>query len=344
MRKLIVVFILFNSACTEEIDIPYPRGKEQIVLNSLLHPDDKIQIALSKTLPYVDSSASFPIVNNAEVSIYEDNQYLGQAAFQDSLYVFDYLPKVGKKYSVEAKVPGFETLKASDVIPEQANVTICFEPDTDGRYFYTDGAIRNIYIDDEPDEENAYWIESLSTSPKWPCRFKKDSIFWNGTGYDTIEFDTLVCPDNQPLIFEETKGIYFQSFSAVPDRFNAFIDNTIGGVTVYQFYLRVDDSQHNGNLISFDIGGGVYDSFTKYQRIHHKLSYQIIVHNASQHYDRYLKSSIAYFLSRDVYSDEEISFKPFAEIVQTYSNIENGTGIFAAYNSTSLETGDFPCE
>jgi hypothetical protein len=53
---------------------------------------------------------------------------------------------------------------------------------------------------------------------------------------------------------------------------------------------------------------------------------------------------VRYALNRGNYSDEDFAFTPFAEITQTYSNIENGTGIFAAYNSVSIPYDDFPCD
>jgi hypothetical protein len=37
--------------CTQELDMPFPQGKEQLVLNSILHPDSTIKVSLTKTLP-----------------------------------------------------------------------------------------------------------------------------------------------------------------------------------------------------------------------------------------------------------------------------------------------------
>jgi len=331
-------------SCTQELDMPFPQGKEQLVLNSILHPDSIFKVSLTKTLPLGTTVSDFPVVDNAEIRLYEDEVLIGSPTFQDSIYILDYLSKAGKEYSIEVEVPGFATLKASDVVPNKADASICFEEDTLGRYYYTGSAILNIFIEDKAEEENAYWIDAQGTSPKWPCRFKRDSSFWNGTGFSIIEFDTIVCPNGEEPQFRNTKSSYFSTFSSVPDRFNAVIDNVTNGVSDFTYYIRIEDSQHNGGLISFDLGSGRYDHYTKYQDIHDSLSSQIIVKNASQHYDRYLKSFVTYLLRSSNYADEDFEIYPFAEIVQTYSNVENGTGIFAAYNSTSFEIGDHPCE
>lgn len=345
MIRIIFAITLLAASCTQELDLPFPQGEEQLVLNSVLHPDSIIKVSLTRTLPLGTTGSDFPTVDNAEIRLYEDNVLVGMPAYQDSIYVLDYLPKAGKEYSIKAEVPGSVILSASDVVPGQANVSICFEEDTLGRYDFANLALVNIHIVDKAYEENAYWIDELTTFPKLPCRFKQDSVVRNGTEYSIIEFDTIVCTNGGEPNFNKVKISNFLSFSTVPDRFNASIDNLWGGVSNFRHYIRVEDSQQNGGLISFDMGGSIdYDYLTKYQDIHDSLSRQIIVKNASQHYDRYLKSSVAYLLSRDNYADEDFEINPFAEIVQTYSNVENGTGIFAAYNSTTFEIGDHPCQ
>lgn len=325
--------------------MPFPQGKEQLVLNSILHPDSIIKVSLTKTLPLGTIGSDFPVVDNAEIRLYEEDVLIGQPAYQDSIYVLDYLPKAGKEYSIEVEVPGSVILSASDVVPGQANVSICFEEDTLGRYDFSDFAILNINIVDNANEENVYWIDGLRNIIDRPCRFKPDSTVRDGLERYVIEFDTIVCPGGEEPTFIKIKNSGFITFSSVPDRFNASIDNLWDGISFFRYYMRIEDRQQNGSLISFDMGSSnSYDYLTKYQNIHDSLTQQITVKNASQHYDRYLKSSVAYLLSRDNYADEDFEINPFAEIVQTYSNVENGTGIFAAYNSTTFEVGDYPCE
>jgi hypothetical protein len=345
MIRLIFAIALLVFSCTQELDLPFPQDKEQLVLNSILHPDSTIKISLTKTLPLGTTGSEFPIVDNAEIRLYEEDVLIGEPEFQDSIYILDYRPLAGKEYSIEVEVPGFATLKALDVMPGQANVSICFEEDSLGRYDFSAFDILNVYIEDKADEENAYWIDQLRTYPERPCRFKQDSVAWNGTEFITFEFDTIVCPDGGEPLFRKSQASNFVTFSTVPDRFNAYIDNLWDGVSYFRYYMRIEDSQHNGGLISFEMGIGNHDDYlTKYQDIHDSLTQQIIVKSASRHYDRYLKSSVTHLLSLNNYGDEDFDIMPFAEIVQTYSNVENGAGIFAAYNSTTFEVGDYPCD
>lgn len=341
---LLMVVCLFCLSCTKEIEMPFPDTEPQIVLNGILHPDSIVHVYLTKTLPLKSTQTTYPIIENAKVLLFENEELIGKLIFKDSLYRLDYKPKPGHRYTIEAEVPGYTTVRASDIIPSPPTVEICYREDTAKLYQFS-SAILNIAIDDPAQEANFYWLDVVSTSPKGPrCRFKEDSIVWDQGKPQYIKQDTIVCNDSGPPTFEKYRSYYYESFSPVPDRFNAFVDNTSGGVTVYEGYLRVEDAALNGEVILFDINGGRYDYLTRYRRIHDQLAVTLTVTNASQHYDRYMKSSITYMLNRSLYSDEDITFKPFVQINPTYSNVENGTGIFAACNSISLEIGDFLCK
>lgn len=320
-----MLFILTVSlSCTKEINLPFPLQEPQLVLNGLLCPDQAIQVSLTTTLSSSADTVDFPVVDNAIVSLYEGDMMIGSLTFQDSLYSIDYYPKVGHSYAIEAEVPGYKTVRASDVMPPPAVVSICFREDTAGIYVYSN-SILDINITDPLSERNAYWMDTFSS------RYTNRVCSRGADGYYTC--DTVDTP-----VLEREKGTYYESFSPIPDRFNAFVDNTSGGVTAYDLYMRIDDANLNGEVIRFNIalGGNASDLAADPSD---SSSFQLRILNSSRAYDRYLKSSITHYLAYEFFEEPN----PFAEPVKIYSNVENGTGIFAAYNSTSLEIGDFPC-
>ena len=128
------------------------------MLNSLLRPDHAIQISLTTTLPSSTTTTNFPVVDNAVVTLYEDDTMVGNLIFLDSLYSIDYYPKVGHTYLIEAAVPGYPTVRASDMMPPPPSVVICFREDTADRYQFSD-AILNVAIHDPAQEANAYWLD-----------------------------------------------------------------------------------------------------------------------------------------------------------------------------------------
>ncbi len=346
MRIATLLFVLLLLGCTKELDVSFPVPEKQLVLNGVLHPDSTVHVSLTTTAALFPQTRDFPVVENAAIKLYEDDVLVGNLVFQDSLYVLDYHPKAGSTYTVEAVVPGYATLRASDVVPAAPDITVCYREDTEKRYQGRD-AILEVAIDDPVQETNFYWLEEINTYPEFPrCRTKQDSIVWENGEEQVIHQDTIVCQDGAPPTFQQDRAYLYESFSPVPDRFNAYVDNFFGGVTVFEGFMRIEDAAMNGEVIAFDLSAGYYsyEYFSNYRHTSGQSSVTVNVINASQHYDRYLKSSITYMLNESFYSDEEIGFKPFAEVIQVYSNVENGVGIFAAYNSTSREVGDFPCE
>lgn len=305
--RLLIFFFMAIYSCTQELDLPFPQGKEQLVLNGFLHPDSTIKVSLTKTLPLETTNADFLLVDNAEMHLYEDGLLIGMPTFQDSIYVLDYLPKEGKEYSIEVEVPGFQVLKASDVVPDRPMAEICLRNDPILR------KVINIRIIDQTAVANTYWLGG----------FLINSRFCSSEEGKTCN------------VIQAT----FDSFSSIPDRFNASIDNVTGGISEFQYYMRIEDSKKTDNKIEL-----VVRSFFFLENLLPDQTYRLDVKSASQHYDRFLKSSIIHATNPiNSYIEEDFAFLPFAEIIQSYSNVENGTGIFAAYNSVSFAVEDNPC-
>jgi Domain of unknown function (DUF4249) len=64
------------------------------------------------------------------------------------------------------------------------------------------------------------------------------------------------------------------------------------------------------------------------------------VYNCSPAYDSYLKSTMIDFLNNELLGTPI----PFSGPVKIFSNIKNGTGIFAAYSSKSIRVDRFKCD
>ncbi len=298
----------------------YPKKGEQIVLNGLLHPDSTIKISVSKSIP-LEQEIRFESISNASVKIYENEHLLETPVFSDGYYLLNYFPKEGKSYDIKVDIPNYDQLRASDVMPTRPQVDMCFQEDTSNRYLSVD-AYLNFTIFQSGEDRPNYWLDILAI------------------GYDTYHCDSLVCDSAN---FFAEKNHYYQSFSTSFDTFNSFVNTTEGGVREYDAYIRIDQDAIVGNHISFDIASpNTYHYFLEYEESNNSFRHLVNIINASSTYDRYLKSSVIYYLDTRFGGEGVVS--PFVEPTRIYSNIENGTGIFAAYNSVSINIGDFPCE
>ena len=315
--------VYIAASCTQELDMPFPQGKEQLVLNSILHPDSTIKISLTKTLPLGSTGTDFPVVDNAEIRLYEDEVLVGMPAYQDSIYILDYLPKAGKEYRIEVDVPGYTMLQANDRIPKPPVVSACVKPDKQYKYY---GASIDISLEDDKSVNNVYWFN---------------------IDYDFINYFSCERNDGGPIKTEACRKaengteVYYKSYSSLPDRFNAFIDNTSNGASQYDFFIRISDQTLEEEQINFNIASNMTGLSTS---LDFEIYNYLNIISASRHYDRFLKSSVIYAQNRADYDDDDGGFRPFSETTQTYSNVENGTGIFAAYNSVTIPLIDYPCE
>ena len=319
---------MYLSSCNQEADLPFPTAGRQVVLNGILNPDSTIRITLTETIP-LDETQNFPTVNNAAVVLYEDERIVDTLVFQQDEYSSDYYPQVGKQYTVEAQVPGYEVVRASDRVPSPPVFEVCYQRDTADRYTPA-SAIINVSIDNPGQKAHSYWLDITS-------------IKYDGRVCEAIE-DSLVCDNGSPVFFRP-KTEWYRSFSTLPDPFNSYIDNIAGGVRAYNEYIRLNSEATTSETITLDIASPTpYNYLVSYPALHDSLSYSLNVINASEVYDRYLKSSLIYYLAFEYGNPDDQRPDPFAEPIEIYSNVENGTGIFAAYYPGSIDIGDFPCE
>ncbi|MEK6481783.1 DUF4249 domain-containing protein [Catalinimonas sp. 4WD22] len=319
--------VLVCTSCTKELDLPYPQAEDQIVLNAILHPDSVIVLSINKTLPTRSSGNDFPLITNAEVQLYENNELLGKLSYQDSTYVLNYYPKAGSEYTIEVIIPGHDIISASDKIPLPITADACylFADNSSSSYLTT-----RLNILDNTLEDNVYWLTlMITTYGDFECRIAPEK----DPSYFCVGIDSSLYTERM---------FYLHSYSTIPDKFNASIDNTSGGVTEYSGFIRIDDYSLNEENINIELGS-IGDPMFQQSEMNQLDSNQYVtlhVMSTSENYDRYLKSSVMYALNNGFRDTPGI----FAEPTQIYSNIENGSGIFAAYNSVSIAVEDFPCE
>ncbi len=330
-----IIYVIFGCiclvSCTKEIDTPFPEVSPQIVLNGILHPDSTICVSLTRSQTLTDS-LDFVKVSNAAVLLYENSNLIGELYTQNGQYRLDYYPQESAEYRIEASVPEYGIVRATDVIPMQPVANSCYTEPIYTKYTYT--GIR-VEIQDDPNQENYYWLGATLSQYK---RLGFDDRQCVGEGEQRI----CAWVDSSTVVTEQLSGL--SSFSTLPDIFNSYIDTFSDGIRQYAQYMRMDDSAINSTNITLDITS--YSPLYRFNEMSQLDSNQSVVLetiNASQHYDRYLKSSMIYYLNNSFGEDSD---QPgiFNEPTRIYSNVENGLGIFAAYNSVSIAVEDFPCQ
>ena len=317
ISQLAIIFIL--SACVKDIERPSLRLSEQIVLNGLLMPDSTVSISLTKSMPLETNDSIFPSITDAEVELYENEIFVTHLKhISKGIYKSKYFPLAGQKYSIRASIPGYTTVTANDKIPETPKLSACFKKDNSLEFNDT---VVDLTVNDNSNENNSYWIENLLLDY---------ASFIDDQGRTRKDSTRVVTG----------KSVFLHSNSVSLDPFNAQLDNSIG-MYEYRYYIRLEDRLLSSEIINLSFTN-IYSPLFRYNvltNLQDEQSVLINVISASQHCDRYLKSSLTFFLNNN-FSEPNL----FTEPIQIYSNVENGTGIFAAYNSVSISVEDFPCE
>ncbi len=295
MKKFIFFFIFFVSIlnpCQKELEITYPGIDSKLVVNCLFTPDTIFKVRIGKLLSVNDSISSF-IIENADCRITENGTFTEKLHYtENGFYVSTLLkPKTGNIYSIIVKHPDFETVTATDTIPQQISASNVY-------------TIYNVLYD--PLNESYFHTINI--------RFKDNVLLRNfyelkltvRESYDTDTFITpLLLNKTNDLTLLNTGLIEYEPAS-IP-----FSDKLFNGQNyLLSTYYTLPFQSTDGN------GTVTYHT--------HDLIVQF--NSVSYQYFQYSRKMIMHLRNQN--SD---IFEGIGDPVQMYSNINNGYGIFASY-------------
>ena len=323
-RTGFAVFCFFLFDCQIDSEFEYMSSRDLLVVNGLLSPDSIISISVTKAGTSPISREQFEVVEQAEVELFENGDFLGVAAYNSVLkrYILNYYPKPGESYSIAVNVSNYPELNASTNIPKTANITGCYTLNTNS---YCTGC-RSI-------EANMYIEDLIQGSTLW---FTCYSVHYK----EVRNEDYTVSIDSTQT--QRSSFAYLRSRSHLPDQFNAIRDR---GEISYQVYMRLESNTYTPNSLELDIsnrGENYFYNYDEIQRLDEGLGLYMVAMASSDEFDHYLKGIIINnFNDRELIDDFP---NPFAERVEIYSNIENGLGIFAGYNPVVIPIHETECE
>lgn len=279
---LVFFFLLLLVSCEKELKTEVPIT-EKLCLNCVLNSDSTIKATLSLSHSISENNA-FKKINNALIKLTQNGRPLGILQNTgDGIYTLDTKPTEGCLYEINVQTNKYKSLHAKTKIPAKPNVTYKFT-DTIEHHFGIEtyySYSNKITINDNPGA-NCYWLYSI--------------FYLKGNGY---RFRIAYSDVDSPLI----------------DDFNKEIDATLPLGYDYLYYLKINDTENDGQTLSISLISQDKDSY--------------FIIDADVHYDKYLKSTI-----KQKMNENNLLFN---EPVQIYSNIENGLGIFGSVAITSFK-------
>ncbi|NLA23721.1 MAG: DUF4249 domain-containing protein [Bacteroidales bacterium] len=307
MRKIVFILLslglVFTWACEKTIEIDIEATKPRLVLNAVINPDSTIAVFLSRSMHILDNQNVMRITN-ARVFFYEDDIEIAEMQHvENGMYVCDYYPKIGKKYSVKASAKDFDDIKASCEIVPPVSIT---QIDTLTTYdeYNNPNLVVDINFKDPPEQGNYYIIHA-------DMQFTSEYI-----DYSQFRVDTLY-QNQDTVIIDTTWGIL------VKNKFREVVGLNSDDMIVEQIYL--------GGISGFIFSDEIINSQS--YAVKFNLSIYSWVDTDELKYTFYFKSISRdyYYYLRTLNAHHDAVNDPFAEPVFVHSNVENGIGVFGSF-------------
>lgn len=308
MKKLILgalsMVLLYSCSVDYTVEDLSSGNARQIIVNGYLVAEQPVSIHLYHYSGEKDGKVEG--LTQSYILLKEDGQILFDGICSDSLFTLDYHPKIGAKYEIEVSATGYETVKATTSIPHPILCEADFNAGDD------DNSMRDDLVTLSNFTYNSFanpalWIISQRVSEE-----------------DEVEQYNEIYADN--VFVDKTNS--FGGMGAPND--------VVGGM-YHEGYLRVKSKyvQHLTDIV-FTPTHASYWGVEGLSSPQNRIRVELIA--ASPEFDKYNKS--LYEQKSMIVYDEDIS-SIFYQPKSVYSNIENGTGIFAGISIISF-VFDYP--
>lgn len=316
---LLCIVALCSAGCfgVYDMGLDLKNVRPQIVVNSIITPDSLVKVSVMKSKSVADLENAFEAVEGAGVEIFENGSLIFSGVTgKNGIAKGDVRPKAGCSYSLLVRTEGKE-LSATTDIPEISAADFSFRQKDAAfgvrAFLFADiSSLRpsdcsGLYIVFENEYENG-------------LRNDADRLFSNSNYVDHINME-FVSVEND---YKESNMAFNSGFVRIP----ASVFGSVAPLSVCSetYWLRT----------GFYPVSGKYDEYgyPVYEEVELKISevyFRLI--SPSTDYDRYCRSVYRQQML-DTSSDP---FVPAGEPI--YSNIKNGTGIFAGYSQYKTAFG-----
>lgn len=304
MKKLLCssLLLLLLSSCVVDYNVELVADIEKmIVVNGYLDPENSITLNLYK---HGEAKQAKTVgLLGAHLLLSEDGNVIYDDICTDSIFTLNHYPKVGATYTLEVSASGFETVKATTTIPHPVECEGKFEWDTEKWWDDRGDLVTLDYFKFKNSINSAMWVLAFMTTDD----------------AQVIQYTDLYI-----------NNVYVDK----TNQENGMAPNEVVGIMYNNGYLRFK-SKYKDNLseegIVFTPQKTSYANYPGY--FDNQTGIRVDVISASPEFDKYNKSM--YEQKMMIVYEEDIS-SVFYQPKGVYSNVNNGTGIFAGVSKTVL--------
>lgn len=295
------ILCILLSSCYQEIDLEKERkqeGENILTLNSIINPDSKIQAFATKTYFYPDGHAKPIYIENLDIELWINNEFIQLLNFNDSIYEANIFPK--ETDAIELRTQYLNaSICACDIVPKQTKIENT-TTSVNKIYNHVNGDYKfeyNITFTDDPNETNYYFF-----------RLSPHTILYTPLTSDLIFSEEPVFQQLNQEMNDVLPG--WELSNAQMEHGLPFSDKTINGKTHTLHICEIPSR----NLLNLKTMVRKFELFS-----------------ISENYYKYLTDVL-----RTEYSDGisgGLIDIGAVEPIKIFTNIEGGTGILGSYSS-----------
>lgn len=303
-RYIFIVLLLATTfSCTKILEFDEGNNDNQLVLNSIIWPDSSFVATLTKSTSIL-SGDQIGQITGGTLDLYENGTLLTQITSSTGhFYASGIKPKAGKSYRIVVNSNG-KQIEAETTIPNQVEVLSIDTSSVNDEYGRR--TINSKVKIKDPVGDDYYRIVVLK-------EYLNSSLYRNSIWkyYLTKQLSNISTTD--PVFNSLYNNIGDNEIDIGPNNeYSMFPDD----------YFKGKDYSVQFQIFSqYSYSGYGFKTFYERNSIH--------VQRLSKELYNYLK----YLKLYNYYHDN-----PFAEPVPVYSNVKNGTGIFAGFNDDTKFT------
>lgn len=316
MKKYILIILLLATifSCTKTLDFDEANNETQLVLNSIILPDSVFAASISKSTSIL-TDRQVGQITGGTLDLYENGILLTQITSPTGqFYASGIKPKAGKSYRIVVNSNG-KQIEAETTIPDQAEVLSIDTSSVKDEYGYK--RINYKVKIKDPAGDDYYRIVVMNEQ----LMQMKAADAKNGVKYYFYQTQYWISSDD-PVFNSVYNNMGEDIVDMGPENdYNIFPDDYFKGKE-YSIQFQIWPYGY-GYYSPYSSGG--YDPNSPYNTIFERQT--IHIQKLSKDLYDYLK----YMKLYNHYHDN-----PFSEPVAVYSNVKNGTGIFAGFNDNAV--------
>jgi len=360
-RNLILILLFFLVSCTKDLELPYEKPDQTLVVNCLFSEDETWKVTLTRIRSYSDKSDSY--VDDARVVVVPENKdTIPLEYFKDGIYGSNEKPISGIQYRLVVRDSKGETITATSSIPVKPVVSDII-PSTQRTTYYSNANLSdytvmplnfNISANNQPNfvrfrlsTFNTKWgykrylVTQETISALRKMKFPDDYLSELGkligvsmSNYDYWGIIRKIAEKYEPPynvdITSKLKEIKVTTRYDDSFRSQLLFSNSIGLNNVSKDIWNVLGEYRGEKEVSLFIS--YIPVMNKGSQTDYKEEYWLEVTGMSEDYYKYQKTYI---------KQVENKSNPFASVIEVQSNIQNGVGIFAGYNRQMIHFHDY---